>query len=273
MLKQRVITATILVIVFLSCLFVLPPVAFQGFVLLMFAIAAWEFSLLAGLQQPVVRIAFSVLLTLSVAATWYFLPLIGQGGAVKTFFSAAALWWALALLWVQGYPSSTLFWRSVLARVIMGFLTLVPAGVGVLMLHSADNGQWLVLALLALVAAADTGAYFSGKAFGRRKLAPNVSPGKSWEGVIGGLIFVACLALAYSSWVGGHWYFGLVIALPAAAVSVLGDLFESMLKRHCGVKDSGIILPGHGGVLDRIDGVTAAAPIFVLALLATGWAL
>ncbi|WP_054113255.1 phosphatidate cytidylyltransferase [Marinagarivorans algicola] len=272
MLKQRVITAIVLVIVFLSCLFVLPPVAFQGFVLLMFAIAAWEFSLLAGLQQPVVRITFSALLTLSVAATGYFLPLIGQG-AVKTFFSAAALWWALALLWVQGYPSSVLFWRSILARVIMGLLTLVPAGVGVLMLHSADNGQWLVLALLALVAAADTGAYFSGKALGRRKLAPNVSPGKSWEGVMGGLIFVACLALAYSSWVGNHWYLGLAIALPAAAVSVLGDLFESMLKRHCGVKDSGVILPGHGGVLDRIDGVTAAAPVFVLALLATGWAL
>lgn len=157
--------------------------------------------------------------------------------------------------------------------MIIGALTLVPAGVAVLTIHSYANGQWLVLALLLLVAAADTGAYFSGKAFGKRKLAPNVSPGKSWEGVIGGLLLVSAIALIYGLFDGDPWFIGLVIALPAAAVSVLGDLLESMLKRHRGVKDSGSILPGHGGVLDRIDGITAAAPVFALALIATGWVL
>lgn len=272
MLKQRVITAVILGAVFLSCLLIFPQVVFQVFVLLMFSIAAWEFSQLAGLSHHLARFVFSAFLTLSVALAVYFLPQFNSS-ELKAFFTFAALWWALALLWVQGYPSSTIFWQACTVRMLMGFLTLVPAGVGILLLRASDGGQWLVLALLVIVAAADIGAYFSGKAFGRRKLAINVSPGKSWEGVIGGLLLVSVMALIYGIYANGQWYLGLIVAAPAAAVSVLGDLLESMLKRNAGIKDSGTILPGHGGVLDRIDGVTAAAPVFVLALLASGWAL
>lgn len=270
MLKQRVITAVILLAVFLTTLFLLAPIGFQLFVLLMFGIAAWECSNLAGLSNVLARAGYALALTAGVVAGWLYLP---QVDGLRSFFVVAAVWWAVALLWVQGYPASTIFWQSRIARALIGALTLIPAGVAVLTIHGFANGQWLVLALLLLVAAADTGAYFSGKAFGKRKLAPNVSPGKSWEGVIGGLIIVSSIALAYGVLSGQAWYVGLVLALPAAAVSVLGDLLESMLKRHRGVKDSGTILPGHGGVLDRIDGVTAAAPIFALALIASGWLL
>ena len=270
MLKQRIITAVVLVAVFVTTLFFLPPIGFQLFVLLVFSIAAWECSNLAGLSQWVVRGIYAGALIAGVAAGWIYLPLVD---GLRSFFVIAAIWWAVALLWVQGYPSSAVFWQSSAARMIIGALTLVPAGVAVLTIHSFANGQYLVLALLLLVAVADTGAYFSGRTFGKRKLAPNVSPGKSWEGVMGGLILVSLIALAYGFLSGQAWYVGLVLALPAAAVSVLGDLLESMLKRHRGVKDSGTILPGHGGVLDRIDGVTAAAPIFALVLIAGGWAL
>lgn len=270
MLKQRVITAIILVAIFLSCLFVFPPAAFHALVLLMMTIAAWEFSAMAGLTHKALRTAFALSVALLSGLGVYMLPQFS--GAAFSFFSAAVVWWALALLWVQGYPASAVLWQSVLVRTLMGFFTLIPAGVGVLLLFGHAEGQWLVLALILLVAAADTGAYFSGKAFGRRKLALKVSPGKTWEGVAGGLIIVACCA-ALLGFFSGIGYLALIVALPAAAVSVLGDLFESMLKRHCGMKDSGTILPGHGGVLDRIDGVTAAAPMFVLALLASGWTL
>lgn len=268
MLKERVITAVVLTAIFVSVLFLLPPWGFQSLVFAMFGIAAWECSNLTGLANFLFRGVFTVVCVIAVAVGWQLLPSLNQ---LLPFFTLAALWWAVALLWVQGYPASTIFWQSVIARVVIGLLTLIPAGIAVLVLHGQEHGIWLVLALLLLVAAADTGAYFSGRAFGKRKLAPNVSPGKSWEGVIGGLILVSLLAVAFSWLTGGLWYQSLAIALPAAAVSVLGDLLESMLKRHRGVKDSGSILPGHGGVLDRIDGITAAAPIFALGLLASGW--
>lgn len=270
MLKQRVITAVILLAVFLSALFLMPAWGFQALVLIMFGVAAWECSDLTGLANTLLRIGFTVVCLAAVLFGW---QLLSHQNHLLSFFTLAALWWAVALLWVQGYPSSVIFWQSTIVRVVMGFLTLVPAGIAVLVIHGHANGEWIVLALLLLVAAADTGAYFSGRAFGKRKLAPKVSPGKSWEGVVGGLLLVSALAIAFSIWTDHQWYKALAIALPAAAVSVLGDLFESMLKRHRGVKDSGKILPGHGGVLDRIDGITAAAPIFTLGLLASGWSL
>ena len=268
MLKQRVITAVVLTVVFVSVLFFLPAWGFQALVFAMFGVAAWECSNLTGLTHLALRGLFTAVCIAAVAVGWQLLPSLNQ---LMPFFTMAALWWAVALLWVQGYPASAIFWQSVVARVVIGFLTLIPAGIAVLVLHGQEHGVWLVLALLLLVAAADTGAYFSGRAFGKRKLAPNVSPGKSWEGVIGGLVLVALLAVVFGMVTGSPWYHWLAIALPAAAVSVLGDLLESMLKRHRGVKDSGSILPGHGGVLDRIDGITAAAPIFALGLLASGW--
>lgn len=268
MLKQRVITAIVLVLIFLSTLLLMPFWAFQALILVTFAVAAWEWSNLAGVKLLSIRLVYVAVL---LAGVWFGWQAIIAADIARSFFVATAIWWTIALLWVQGYPSSIIFWQSTPVRLVMGVLTLVPAGVAVLMIYSWAGGQWLILALLLIVASADTGAYFTGKAFGKRKLAPKVSPGKSWEGVIGGLVLVTCIAISYSIFQAKPWFTGLLIALPAAAVSVLGDLFESMLKRHRGIKDSGGILPGHGGVLDRIDGITAAAPIFALALITSPW--
>lgn len=128
-----------------------------------------------------------------------------------------------------------------------------------------------MLLIVAVVACADIGGYFAGRRWGKRKLAPAVSPGKTWEGFLGGVCFNFLLSLVVWGLVGGNYFMLLAIILPASLASVLGDLFESMLKRHRGIKDSSALLPGHGGVLDRVDGLTAAAPVFALALLSTGW--
>ena len=157
---------------------------------------------------------------------------------------------------------------------VMGALVLAPAGLAVVYLLSYDSGGLLLLFLVILVAAADIGAYFAGHRWGRRKLSPEVSPGKTWEGFLGGMASCTLLAVLTYLFVTADRLSlpaTLAIVLCAALASVLGDLMESMVKRHRGVKDSGVLLPGHGGFLDRIDGHTAAAPVFALGLILAGW--
>jgi len=157
----------------------------------------------------------------------------------------------------------------------MGVAVLLPTWLALSYLRNLPNGAWLLLMLVALVAIADIGAYFFGRRFGKAKLAPAVSPGKSWAGFWGGL---ACSV----SFMAALWYFwpgGMPVSLPAMLVlaaitslaSVLGDLLESMVKRHRGIKDSSQLLPGHGGVMDRVDSLTAASPVFALGLMSVGW--
>src|SRR5690606_17335644 len=129
-----------------------------------------------------------------------------------------------------------------------------------------EHGPAVMLFLLLLVVAADVGAYFAGRRFGRNKLAPRVSPGKTWEGVIGGLLGAALIALAGGAWFGVPLVPFVALCVVAVLASIVGDLTESLFKRHAGVKDSGTLLPGHGGVLDRVDSVTAAAPVFLIGL-------
>ncbi|WP_338036112.1 phosphatidate cytidylyltransferase [Halomonas binhaiensis] len=141
----------------------------------------------------------------------------------------------------------------------------MPTWIGFNVLRDS-GGVWLLFVLL-LVWCADTGAYFFGRAFGKRKLAPKVSPGKSWEGVLGGMGVTAFLAVIFSLWQSldlGATIVLVVVTLGVTLTSVLGDLLESMLKRHRGLKDSSQLLPGHGGILDRIDSLTAAVPVFAL---------
>jgi phosphatidate cytidylyltransferase len=183
-------------------------------------------------------------------------------------------WWLVALAWVvrfqQGLAVDAL--DRPLVRLVVGWLILAPACGAVVYLHaSAKSGPWMVLYLVALIATADSAAYFVGRRLGRRRLASHVSPGKSLEGVAGALLAVAALAL------GIGWSFGfarpfgfMVLSLATVLVSILGDLTESVIKRRAGLKDSGSIVPGHGGILDRIDSITAAAPVFVLGCLAQG---
>ena len=160
------------------------------------------------------------------------------------------------------------------SKVLIGLLILLPAWQGLVLLKQWPLGNYLIVAVMVLVWGADIGAYFSGRAFGKRKLAPQVSPGKSWEGVLGGLL--TCLLIALAVGLSRHWgVVELVLALAGTLllvmVSVVGDLTESMFKREAGIKDSSNLLPGHGGILDRIDSLTAAIPLFAVLLWAIGW--
>jgi phosphatidate cytidylyltransferase len=180
----------------------------------------------------------------------------------------ALLFWLVALLLVKTYPASAGFSR-VPQRLAMGLLVLVPAWFAVSSLRASDNGVALLLMLLLLVWGADIGAYAAGKTWGRRKLLPAVSPGKTVEGASGGLAVCMLVGLGFSFWLELTLQASVslvLLSLLTGMVSVLGDLLESMLKRERGIKDSGQLLPGHGGVLDRIDSLTAAAPVFYAGL-------
>jgi phosphatidate cytidylyltransferase len=197
-----------------------------------------------------------------------------QADRLQDLIGLGCLWWAIALLWVKSYPASAVIWQSTSMRMLMGFLTLVPAWLALVYLRLHDDGQALIFMLIALVASADIGAYFTGRAGGKEKVAPAVSPGKSWAGFWGGLTCSAGLAAVFWLFLSGPQQgllAAMAIAIVTALASVLGDLLESMVKRQQGVKDSGRILPGHGGMLDRLDSITAAAPVFALGLMLAGW--
>lgn len=270
MLKQRVITASILAAVFIFVLFVTPVQFFTLLITAVVALAAWEWANLCSLEKASQRIAYAVLVVALGAVLGYGI-FAATAVPLDKVLLVSGIWWAVALLWVQGYPASAVLWQSVFVRAVMGIIVLLPTLMALYALRSMANGELVVLALVLLVAAADIGAYFSGRAFGRHKLAPKVSPGKTWEGVVGGLALVAIIASCYALITHAPLWMTLLVALPAAAASVLGDLLESMLKRHRGIKDSSSLLPGHGGILDRIDGLVAAAPVFALVVVLTGW--
>ncbi|MDO3382244.1 phosphatidate cytidylyltransferase [Gilvimarinus algae] len=275
MLRQRVVTALILAAVFLSVLFFLPVALFSAFVATIVLISAWEWANLSGFEKTYSRIAYVLALAVSIALVAAYvglLPLDGAAGASQQRYQNVLMvgctWWALALLWVQGYPSSALLWGRRALRALMGFFVLVPTWAAFSYVRAHEFGAWLVLLIVLVVASADIGGYFVGRRFGRHKLAPKVSPGKTWEGFAGGVC--ANLLLSGLLWLLTNNTLLAVIALvvPTSLVSVLGDLLESMLKRERGIKDSSALLPGHGGVLDRVDSLTAAAPVFALALIA-----
>lgn len=274
MLKQRVITAIGLALLFLGALFFLSVTGFALAIAAVVLLASWEWANMAGLQAQWQRLLYVLGAAVMIAlAGWYtqFLPsgILNEAPA-RTLLLVACTWWAVALLWVQGYPSSSVLWAHPVVKILMGILVLVPTWLALVFLRGEPQGEWLILLVVLVVVCADIGAYFSGKTFGKRKLAPAVSPGKSWEGFWGGFICCLLLALAVGFGIGGGWILLAIIA-PTALASVLGDLLESMVKRQRGLKDSGQLLPGHGGILDRVDSITAAAPVFALAVLLSGW--
>lgn len=276
MLKQRIITALLLVGCLLSALFYLPVPLFQWLLATAVLIATWEWSNLSGLKTYWQRAGY-------VLVTGTAMLLVGLGVGLnatidvvwlRNVLLAGSAWWALSLLWVQGYPSSSLLWGATASRLAMGWLVMIPAWLALSYLRELAMGEWLVILVVAIVAGADIGGYFFGRAFGTHKLAPKVSPGKTWEGFWGGLVINVVWSSALGVWLGdGRVWMLLAIVVPASLVSVLGDLVESMLKRHRGIKDSSQLLPGHGGVLDRIDSITAAAPLAALGVLMTGFSL
>lgn len=277
MLKQRVITALILAAVFFAAVFYLPVPLFSAFTAVIVLIAAWEWANMAGFARRWQRLVYLVFTALIMGAIALHLELsFGAGmnadsGHYRDLLVIGCGWWALALLLVQGYPSSAILWGAPVVRALMGFLVLIPTWIAFTYVRTHENGTWMVLLIVAVVACADIGGYFAGRRWGKRKLKPAVSPGKTWEGFVGGVVANILLSLVLWLVVGGNYWVILAIILPTSLVSVLGDLLESMVKRHRGIKDSGTLLPGHGGVLDRVDSLTAAAPVFALALLASGW--
>lgn len=267
MLKQRVITACVMVAVLLLLLFWTPPPLFCGAIVLLCALSAWEWTNLAGFSMPSVRVWYAVVLAAILAIAAY--AMSAQPSVLPPIvLLLVMLGWCVAFSVVLTYPAYRRWYRpSILAGV--GIWLLLPCFYAVLYLKFIRPDGGLVLLVIAVVAAADTGAYFAGKRFGRHKLAPAVSPGKTWEGFAGGMLASSVLALALStmtSIMSPMWL--LLTCVLTAASSVVGDLFESLVKRERGVKDSGQLLPGHGGVLDRLDGWMPAFPMFALVY---GW--
>lgn len=274
MLKQRIITAVIMAFVFLSLLFFTSAVFFYAAIACVFGVGAWEWGRLSGLSSQFTRVAYSAFIVsfgavLAQLSDWAQSPLL-----TLWVLGAGALWWGIAFILIKSYPANSAVFQSTLLRLFLGGFVLLPAWVGALFLRAQNEGALVVLLCVVIVACADIGAYFSGRRFGRRKLAVTVSPGKSWEGVWGGVVVAGCVGSLIMHYLGSSpFWLPIVVILPVALFSVVGDLLESLIKRVAGMKDSGRILPGHGGVLDRIDGMLAAIPVFALLILLFDWTL
>lgn len=265
MLRERIITACVLLAALSAVLLALP---YNGFVLavsLVFVFAAWEWANMAGLVLPWQRVAYSCILGLLLFVLAK-ADVASNHGWMSAILSLSLSGWLFVFVAVCRYPGKK-SWHRVPILALAGIWLLVPAWLGLLYLQPLVAHSGLIWLVIAVIAAADIGAYFSGRRFGRRKLAINVSPGKTWEGFWGGAMANALLATIIALMLDLHapQFAGFVLVMVlVAAISVLGDLFESMIKRERGIKDSSQLLPGHGGVMDRIDGWTAAVPLFSL---------
>ena len=264
MLRLRVITALILAPLVLAALFLLPLIPFAAVFLALTGVGVFEWANLAGFKTAVAKIAY---VALYAVLAWTVMESPSSWGAV---FGVVTVLWALAAVAVMTFPASA---QLMLPPVLMplGVVLFVGAWLALVALMVA-GGPWLIVWLLFVVWGADVGAYFTGRAIGRRKLAVLVSPGKTWEGAFGGVALSVAAGTLLGTWIPAlvaldsrpsRWA---IAALVLAVVSVFGDLFESALKRARGVKDSGSIFPGHGGMLDRIDALIAALPCFALAV-------
>ena len=268
MLKTRVVTAVVLLFVFLSALFGLPPAGWVGFVTLVAAIGAWEWGALLsfdGRRRVALGIGFAVLCLAIVFSQPAALGLeavsneAGRQFGQWLYLPAIAFWALLVPLWMMRRWPLPKTWLGVLP----GLLVLLPTWLALIQLR--QMGGWALLGVMAIVWIADIAAYFSGRRFGRRKIAPTISPGKTWEGAIGAAFAVVLYGLVLSRFLphmaAAHDAVLVMAFLGLTAVSIIGDLFESLLKRQAGLKDSSAILPGHGGVLDRIDSLTSTLPL------------
>lgn len=261
----RVVTALVLAGLFLAALFLLPPTAFTVLVAGVVLLGAWEWAQLIRLGRAPALIWLALLAALALLS-WLF-----HWRTSVTL--AGALFWLLAVVAVLVFPRGTQFWRLPAVHLLAGTAVLLPAWAALSWLQQQPYGAWYIVWTLLIVVATDVGGYFAGRAYGRHKMAPRVSPGKTLEGLAGGVVLAGIVSTAVFA-VGGGNLTGvgtaIMLTLLLVAAAVFGDLFESLVKRVANVKDSGTLLPGHGGLLDRFDAATAALPVAAAVVLLLG---
>jgi len=272
-LKQRLITGLILAPIVLCGVFLLEQAYFALFFGFVIALAGWEWANLSSYTAQAQRIVYAM----SLCGLLYLVSTF----SIEWVLLVSVIWWIIASLFVLSFPDTSGVWAAKPVRCLIGVVVLLPMWKALVFIREADlipavewGGLWIILYMFLMVWAADIGAYFSGKAWGNAKLAPKVSPGKSWAGAWGGVVSTVILAIvaAYLLDLSSVLTIQLiVITIITAVISIIGDLTESMFKRQRGIKDSSQLLPGHGGVLDRIDSLAAAVPVFVFLLLVLGW--
>lgn len=275
MLKTRVITALVLMALLLPSIFLLPQASWAVLVAAFIGVAAWEWGALLGWGERARRMLGGLTALLCTALAQLFPEAIGAGQTVDAaqawvfvFYAVSALFWCCLIpFWLKGKWAL----QGGVVGVLVGAVVLLPTWLAMVQLRIL--GPVVLLAIFAVVWMADIAAYFSGKAFGKRKLAPSISPGKTWEGALGAAVGVVVYGLAVRAafaleapalplWI--------LLLLGVTAISIVGDLYESLLKRKAGIKDSSNVLPGHGGVLDRIDSLTSTLPVVALLCLLLG---
>jgi phosphatidate cytidylyltransferase len=271
MLLQRVLTALILAPLAIAIVLWPPTAIFALLCAVAFLAAWWEWAQLSGLKSRAAAIGLLLAAIAAFALLWW-----GHAGvAMPLALLLGVAWWLLACLWLRHFAFAAAPTReNRTLKLLAGALIIFPAWMALIAIHDREvHGHWWTMLALLIVWSADIGAYFSGRAFGKRKLAPQISPGKTWAGAYGALAGGTLVAVI-GGWlldVRGAALVGLaVLACLTVAASIVGDLVESLMKRHAKVKDSGSIFPGHGGLLDRLDSVFAALPVFATGLWLLG---
>ncbi|HET8941736.1 MAG TPA: phosphatidate cytidylyltransferase [Rudaea sp.] len=262
---QRVVTALLITPPAVALVLLLPQLGFAVLVAALSLMALWEWTRLSGLRDRRIRACLLALTLVLFAVLWVY-----RATAVAWLtIVIGCVWWVVALAWLQRFTFAAARTRENTAiKLLAGGLAVVPAWTAIVLINGDPHyGSWWSLFALALSWSADTFAYLAGSRWGRRKLAPNISPGKTFAGVYGALIGTAVFA-TICGWLLGVSMLKLplfvVLALVCVGFSIVGDLFESLIKRHAGVKDSGAMFPGHGGVYDRLDSAFAVLPIFAV---------
>ena len=278
MTRTRLLAALVMAPVAIAAILLLPTEWMMALAAVVFMLGLWEWFDLAEIEDTLARTVLLVAhLALMAALVWASRSSAGFSFVLLELMTViGVVWWLLALAWLGRYKfASDHDTHARVFKLAAGALATIPAWCALAWIHGGvpDGHRWLLTALM-VVWAADTGAYFSGRRFGKRKLSPHISPNKTVEGLVGGLLLAVVVGVVLSLVAGAS-----VEQLPAVALvsaiaalfSVVGDLFESLLKRHAGVKDSGHLIPGHGGILDRLDGVLAALPAFALGKAVLGF--
>lgn len=267
MLWQRLLTILVLVPPVVAAIWYLPTEWLGYIVAAVWALGAWEWTAFMQKESRQAKVAYVGLILLACVAVAQFADVLKLPVLILT-----ALWWFLAFRWVLRYPEGfdpiTPGWRGRTPWV--GLFVLVPSALVLVDIHGGEHGPDRILFLFLLVWGSDVGGYVGGRLFGKTKLAPKVSPGKTWEGVAGGVLFSGIVAAAGAYWfqLEENWPAFVCLAMAVVGMSIVGDLTQSMFKRAVKIKDSGQIFPGHGGILDRLDSTMAAAPLWWLGMLA-----